>query len=116
MARNVSLGGIGKNPSIDRLIQVNPTQFASVAREQLEARVIRLPNERAHALRRISFSTAISTAFRSENSANNVFNLMLQRLKRPEAVSLLTGMGIQPLINIKDRSRVSSVERNGEDS
>jgi hypothetical protein len=110
MAKEVSLGGIGKNPSIDQLTQVSPAKFISVATRQLETKAFRVSNNRANALPRIRFSAAISSAFRNENSTNNVLNLMLQRFERPESKRFLTSIEVQSLRNTIEHSKASSTE------
>jgi len=92
MAREVTIGGVGKNPSIDKLTQVNPAQFSTAARKQLEKIVIREANRRASALPRRKFSAIVSGAFRDEETTNAVFRLMSERIKRPEAKKYLDAM------------------------
>ena len=99
MAREVSLGGVGKNPAIDKLIRVSPAQFTSTAKRQLEANVLRASNSRAHALPRAPFSAVVSNAFRNETSANNVLQLMSQQFKRPQTERFLVALGTLPLRN-----------------
>ena len=81
MARNVILGGVGKNPSIDALMRVSPGKFSAIARKELDAAVIKAPNDRALALPSGAFSAVVSGAFANETSTNNVIRLMSQRVK-----------------------------------
>ena len=113
MAREVSLGGVGKNPSIDRLTRVSPAQFTSIAKKQLEADVIRTPNSRAYALPRTPFSGVISSAFRNETAIENVFRLMSQRFKRLEGERFLAASTLPLKNTIADLAapRMPSTER-----
>ena len=113
MARDVSLGGVGKNPSIDQLTQANPAQFASAVKERLELKAIQPPNERAEALFGAPFAPAIARALGSESSGNDVIDYLRHRIRGSEARALLDRLEVQALIPAGENSGMGSLTRNG---